>query len=98
MNSDQIGSCCRGFALIMNILCFYRVIYYQSCVLTQIKLILFVGHGIPMNTLGNNEFTWTWREMANSLPRPKAILATSAHWEIRGTYNHRDGAAPDHSR
>jgi len=47
---------------------------------------LFVGHGSPMNTLEDNDFTRTWRELGKSLPHPKAILAISAHWETRGTY------------
>lgn len=48
--------------------------------------VLFVGHGSPMNTLEDNEFTRSWREVANSFSRPKAILAISAHWETRGTH------------
>lgn len=47
---------------------------------------LFVGHGSPMNAIENNQFTRTWREIGLSIPRPKAILSISAHWETRGTY------------
>ena len=43
---------------------------------------LFVGHGNPMNTLEDNRFTATWRGLGPSLPRPKAILAISAHWYV----------------
>lgn len=46
---------------------------------------LFLGHGSPMNALENNEFTQGWQALAQSLPRPKAILCISAHWETRGT-------------
>lgn len=44
---------------------------------------LFIGHGSPMNTLENNADTASWREIAFALPRPKAILAISAHWVTR---------------
>lgn len=46
---------------------------------------LFVGHGSPMNAIEENEFVDAWRRLGNELPRPKAILAISAHWETRGT-------------
>jgi 4,5-DOPA dioxygenase extradiol len=46
--------------------------------------VLFIGHGSPMNALENNEFSQSWRELGQNLPRPKAILAISAHWETRG--------------
>lgn len=45
----------------------------------------FIGHGSPMNTLEVNSFTQTWRDLGNALPRPRAILAISAHWFINGT-------------
>lgn len=47
--------------------------------------VLFVGHGNPMNALEYNEITRSWREIANRLARPKAILAISAHWYGRST-------------
>jgi len=46
---------------------------------------LFVGHGSPMNTLERNRHTQAWMAVGQTLPRPKAILAVSAHWYIRGT-------------
>ncbi len=46
---------------------------------------LFVGHGSPMNAIEDNEFSRGWRVVAKALPRPKAILCISAHWETRGT-------------
>lgn len=46
---------------------------------------LFVGHGNPMNALERNIHTEIWRNLGESLPRPKAILAVSAHWYTRGT-------------
>jgi 4,5-DOPA dioxygenase extradiol len=46
---------------------------------------LFVGHGNPMNAIEDNEFSRAWEEVGNVLPRPKAILCVSAHWETAGT-------------
>jgi 4,5-DOPA dioxygenase extradiol len=48
--------------------------------------VLFVGHGSPMNAIKDNEFSRGWRNIATTLPKPKAILVVSAHWETRGTY------------
>jgi 4,5-DOPA dioxygenase extradiol len=48
--------------------------------------VLFVGHGSPMNAIEDNEFSRSWREVGGGLPRPKAILCISAHWETRGTH------------
>lgn len=45
----------------------------------------FVGHGSPMNTLETNRFTQAWQELGRSMPRPRAILAISAHWYINGS-------------
>jgi 4,5-DOPA dioxygenase extradiol len=47
--------------------------------------VLFVGHGSPMNAIEDNEFGSAWAEAGKSLPKPKAILAVSAHWETLGT-------------
>src|SRR3954453_14167416 len=46
---------------------------------------LFIGHGSPMNTLEMNGFTRAWRALGEMLPRPRAILAVSAHWYIGAT-------------
>jgi len=46
---------------------------------------LFLGHGSPMNAIEENEFVVGWREAGKTIPRPKAILCVSAHWETRGT-------------
>jgi 4,5-DOPA dioxygenase extradiol len=45
----------------------------------------FIGHGSPMNTLEINRFTKAWSALGRSLPRPRAILAISAHWYINGS-------------
>lgn len=47
---------------------------------------LFVGHGSPMNAIETNEFSLQWQAIGKTLPRPKAILCISAHWETPGTY------------
>ena len=47
--------------------------------------VIFFGHGSPMNTLASNRYTEAWRRLGASVPRPKAILAISAHWVTRGT-------------
>lgn len=46
---------------------------------------LFIGHGSPMNTLEVNPYTIAWRELGAALPRPRAIVAISAHWYIAAT-------------
>ncbi|MEH0873855.1 4,5-DOPA dioxygenase extradiol [Pectobacterium cacticida] len=46
---------------------------------------LFLGHGSPMNVLESNVYTQTWQALGETLPRPKAIIAVSAHWYTRGT-------------
>jgi 4,5-DOPA dioxygenase extradiol len=45
---------------------------------------LFVGHGSPMNAIEDNADSRAWHELAAALPRPKAILAISAHWVTAG--------------
>ncbi|MFJ8208887.1 dioxygenase [Streptomyces sp. NPDC096033] len=45
---------------------------------------VFVGHGGPMNAIESNEWTRGWAEPARSMPRPRAILAVSAHWYVPG--------------
>ena len=46
--------------------------------------VLFVGHGSPMNAIEDNEFKRGWEEVARRLPKPKAALCVSAHWETPG--------------
>ena len=47
--------------------------------------VVFFGHGSPMGALETNETTRSWEAIAASIPRPRAILSISAHWETRGT-------------
>jgi 4,5-DOPA dioxygenase extradiol len=46
---------------------------------------VFLGHGSPMNTLEHNRYTAAWALFGRSVPRPRAILAVSAHWYIGST-------------
>lgn len=46
---------------------------------------LFVGHGSPTNAIEENEYTKAWAATAGSLPKPRAIVCISAHWETMGT-------------
>ena len=45
---------------------------------------LFVGHGTPMAAIQPNQWTDGWGAMGRQLPRPRAILAISAHWLTQG--------------
>ena len=47
--------------------------------------VIFFGHGSPMNTLARNRYTEAWRKLGETVPKPEAILAISAHWLTRGT-------------
>ncbi len=46
---------------------------------------VFFGHGNPMNALQDNVYTRGWRAVGEKLPPPRAILAISAHWCVRGS-------------
>ena len=53
---------------------------------TEKMPVLFLGHGSPMNAIEENEFTKEFNKIGNSIPKPKAILCISAHWETNGTF------------
>ena len=46
--------------------------------------VLFLGHGSPMNAIEDNAWRRGWAEVAARLPRPRAVLCVSAHWETAG--------------
>jgi len=47
---------------------------------------IFLGHGNPMNALGDNAWTRAWAALGAGLaPRPRAVLSISAHWYIPAT-------------
>lgn len=48
--------------------------------------VLFLGHGSPMNAIEDNAWRRSWQVLGQRLPRPKAILCISAHWETQGVY------------
>lgn len=45
---------------------------------------LFVSHGSPMLAIEDSPASRFLQELGKSLPRPKAILVASAHWETLG--------------
>lgn len=48
--------------------------------------VLLIGHGNPMNAIVDSKYSSAWRDIAVSIPQPKAILCISAHWETDGTF------------
>jgi 4,5-DOPA dioxygenase extradiol len=50
--------------------------------------VFFVGHGSPMNAIGDNEYRRSWQvlgaEFGTKWPAPKLILCISAHWLTEG--------------
>ncbi len=53
---------------------------------TNLMPTLFIGHGNPMNAIEETVYAAAWRAAADSIPRPRAILCISAHWETEGTF------------
>lgn len=50
--------------------------------MTDLLPAIFFGHGNPLNALAQNTYTEAWAAIGRSLPRPRAILAISAHWYL----------------
>ena len=50
--------------------------------------VLFLGHGSPMNAIGDNEYRRSWQALGAEFdakwPRPQLILCISAHWLTEG--------------
>jgi 4,5-DOPA dioxygenase extradiol len=50
--------------------------------------VLFLGHGSPMNAIGDNEYRRSWQalgaEFGSKFPRPQLIVCISAHWLTEG--------------
>lgn len=44
---------------------------------------LFIAHGSPTLAVENNDYTHFLKELGQNLPRPKAIVVFSAHWESK---------------
>lgn len=58
----------------------------QDLTQTEKMPVLFLGHGSPMNAIEENEFVTGFRNIGKDIPKPKAILVISAHWETKGTF------------
>jgi 4,5-DOPA dioxygenase extradiol len=43
---------------------------------------VFAGHGNPMYAITDNPYAREWRALGRALPKPKAVLAISAHWYV----------------
>lgn len=50
----------------------------------QAMPVLFLGHGSPMTVITDGPDRRAWQKLGRRLPRPRAILAISAHWETHG--------------
>ena len=50
--------------------------------------VMFLGHGSPMNAIGDNAYRRSWQalgaEFGSSRPKPQLILCVSAHWLTEG--------------
>lgn len=46
---------------------------------------IFFGHGNPMNAIAENPYASRWAAIGAAMPRPKAVLAISAHWYVERT-------------
>lgn len=50
--------------------------------------VMFMGHGSPMNAIGDNEYRRSWQALGarfgTELPRPQLVLCISAHWLTQG--------------
>jgi 4,5-DOPA dioxygenase extradiol len=50
--------------------------------MAELMPVIFLGHGNPMNAISKNVYSDGWASIGRSLPRPRAVLAVSAHWYI----------------
>jgi 4,5-DOPA dioxygenase extradiol len=46
---------------------------------------IFFGHGNPMNAITENVYGKKWHAIGRSVPKPRAVLAVSAHWYVEET-------------
>ena len=56
--------------------------------------VLFLGHGSPMTVISDVPERQAWVDLGQALPRPKAILVISAHWETQGASHLTAGEHP----
>jgi 4,5-DOPA dioxygenase extradiol len=62
--------------------------------MTQRLPALFLGHGSPMTVITDGPERRAWQALGKSLPRPRAILVISAHWETSGASHLTVGEQP----
>lgn len=55
---------------------------------------LFLGHGSPMTVLSDVPERRAWIALGQTLPRPRAILVVSAHWQTHGKIHLTTGDQP----
>lgn len=55
---------------------------------------LFLAHGSPMNAIADNCFTAFLSTCAKGIPKPRAIVVISAHWQTRGSFITGSAAPP----
>ena len=55
---------------------------------------LFIGHGSPMMMVTDNPECRAMTALGQQLPRPRAILCVTAHWETSGQSHLTSGPAP----
>ncbi len=55
---------------------------------------LFVGHGSPMTVISDVPERAAWVALGAALPRPRAIVVVSAHWQTQGKTHVTIGAQP----
>ncbi len=59
---------------------------HNSEMISKLMPVLFIGHGSPMNAIEENQWSHAFRALSTQLPKPKSILAISAHWFVPGTF------------
>ena len=49
----------------------------------------FIAHGAPLLAIENNQYTQFLNQLGQTLPKPKAIILFSAHYEVASTKSKR---------
>lgn len=62
--------------------------------MTQPMPALFLGHGSPMTAISDVPERRAWQALGRALPRPRAVLAVTAHWETQGRIHLTAGECP----
>ena len=53
---------------------------------TEKTPLLFLGHGSPMNAFEDSSFSERWKQLGQAIPKPRAIVAVSAHYAREGSF------------